>query len=333
MNLTYVVTCSGGNDSVALIQYMQENHKGEFCVLYNDTGWSYDGWTERITKIANMCFEKGIMFHITQSEGMESLVKRKKGWPKPASNMQFCTQELKERPSLLFYQKHDRTIVKLTVDNTSWETEAHPDEMFAFNSKVNKRDKKTGEPIHKTKIEVLDGAELTIVTGRRRQESQNRATLPLWQYESAKHGGRDVYNPLINFDEKERDKYIERFGLTPLPHQSKECFCVCKSKSDLSTEPKDSPWIDRIEKIELEMGHTKNGKPRTMFRPYRCGGAVGIRQVFEWGHGERGWKADHVPEAYKFKGDASVGFGDEYYEETKKALEYARQCDGGFCGG
>lgn len=332
MSFQYVVTCSGGNDSVALIQYMQENHKGEFVVLYNDTGWAYKEWPARIAMIANMCFEKGIMFHTTKSEGMEALVKRKKGWPKPASNMQFCTQELKERPSLLFYEKNDPTILKLTVDDSSWETEAHPDQMFAFNSKANKRDKETGELVHKTKLEVLDGAELIVVTGRRREESQNRRDLGKWQFNSAKHGGRDVYNPLIMFDESKRNEYIVRFGLEPLPHSSRECFCVCKNKEDLSKEPLNSPWIDRIEKIEIDMGHTKNGKPRVMFRPYRCGGAVGIRQVFQWGHGKRGWKADHVPEIYQLKGEGTEGFGDQFYDNTKEGLEFARQCEGGFCG-
>ena len=34
--MKYIVTCSCGNDSIALIQYMQENHKGDFIVLYNE---------------------------------------------------------------------------------------------------------------------------------------------------------------------------------------------------------------------------------------------------------------------------------------------------------
>jgi 3'-phosphoadenosine 5'-phosphosulfate sulfotransferase (PAPS reductase)/FAD synthetase len=281
----FIVTCSGGNDSIALIQFMQENHKGDFEVLYNDTGWARDDWPRRIKSIADKCFNLGIPFHITKSEGMINLVKRKKGWPMPASAMQWCTQELKEKPSNEFYEKQD--------------------------------------PDH----------DLVIVTGRRRAESQNRANLSKWQLESEKHGGRDVYNPLINFDESERDIYIRRFGFEPLPHQSMECYpCVCANKTDLSQMPADDPRIDLIEKTEIEMGFTKNKKPRTMFRPYRVGGGVGIRQAVEWGHGKRGWKAESVPETYEYNEskETTEGGNDIAYSEL---IKDRKQCDGGFCGG
>lgn len=326
--MKYIVTCSGGNDSVALIQFMQDNYKGLFCVLYNDTGWSYDNWETRIAMVSSKCFALGIQFFITKSEGMENLVLRKKGWPMPASNMQFCTQELKERPSLEFYQKHDPTVVRLTVDSKSWETEATAGPMFDFNSKTKEKNK-DGSLKHKTRLEVVHGGEITIVTGRRREESQNRANLPLWQYESAKHGGRDVFNPIINFGEKERDEHIERFGFSPLPHSSKECFCICANKTDLASMPKDHPMVDRVEAIEIKAGFTKNKKPRTMFRPYRVGGGVGIRQAIEWGHGKRGWKSEAVPEIYLYRGESNTSDNDIAYEES---TESTRQCDGGFCG-
>lgn len=281
----YIVACSGGNDSVALIQYMIENYPGEFCVLYNDTGWSYDEWPERISMLIGKCAPFGIKFHVTKSEGMEALVRRKKGWPMPASNMQFCTQELKEKPSLIFY------------------------------------------------ADVDPQGDSVIVTGRRREESSNRASLALWQHSSEKHGGRDVMNPLINVNGSERDEYITRFGIDVLPHSSRECFCVCANKKDMKDIPVDSPWLDRIEAIEIDMGFTRNEKPRTMFRPYRCGGAVGIRQVVTgWGHGPRGWKAPRLPVEYQFKGEASVGASDIAYDtNSKEGVEFSRQCDAGFC--
>ena len=289
LKIKYVVTCSGGNDSIALIQFMQERHKGEYCVLYNDTGWSRKDWPGRIKLIYDKCFDVGVVFHITKSVGMEAIIRKNKGWPMPASNMQWCTQHLKEKPSNEFYEKHD------------------------------------------------PNCDFIIVTGRRRAESQNRANLPLWQYESKKHGGRDVYNPIINFDEDERDIYIRRFGLDPLPHQSMECYpCVCANKSDLAQMPLDDERIDLIEKIEIDLGFTRNGKPRVMFRPYRVGGGVGIRQAIAWGRGERGFKSDYIPNEYKQKGDQCVMFesvSDVAYEiETKEGREFAKQCDGGFCG-
>lgn len=283
--MDYLVACSGGNDSIALIQFMHE--KGhDFGVIYNDTGWARKDWSARITKISNWCFERGIQFFITKSEGMESLVRRKKGWPMPASKMQFCTQELKEKPTLELLSRID------------------PDK------------------------------EITIVTGRRRQESQNRADLPQWQDESPKHDGRECWNPLYLHDEAMRDELIKRAGFEPLPHSSMECYpCVCANKSDMKMMQNDEERISEIESIEISMGFTKNEKPRTMFRPYRAGGGTGIRQVVEWGCGPRGWKADHVPEAYQFKGESSEGESDVAYDEnTKEGREFARQCDGGYCG-
>ena len=320
--MKYIVTCSCGNDSLALVQYMQENHSGEFCVLYNDTGWARDDWPARVKLVADKCFNLGVTFHITKSIGMEAIVRKNKGWPMPASKMQWCTQHLKEGPSNDFYAKQD------------------PD----CNS--------------------------IIVTGRRRAESQNRSSLPLHQIESEKHGGRDVYNPLVSFDEVERNVYIRRFGFEPLSHQSMECYpCVCANKQDLISMGLDESRIALIEKIEVDLGHTRYGKPRTMFRPYRVGYAVGIRDVLNWAN-IVGWKAAGYPEDYKISGidytgydmsnlkgkdakvkytwflagvesqiksgqDMSFDFSthDSAYDiDKKEGVEFAKQCDGGFCG-
>ena len=278
----YIVTCSGGNDSVALVQWMYENHEGEFSVLYNNTGWARDDWQERIEVIRFKCSVLGIRFNETKSEGMISLVKRKKGWPMPASKMQFCTGELKEKPSLEFYKGVD--------------------------------------PNRNT----------IIVTGRRREESQNRASLAMWQHESSKHGGRDVYNPLVSHNENDRDVLIKRFGMDVLRHSSMECYpCVCANKTDLGSMAKDDPRIKLIETVEIEMGHTRNEKPRTMFRPYRVGGGVGIRQAIEWGHGPRGYKSTEIPPDYVYTGNDTDGVNDVAYSED---VFDQNQCDGGFCG-
>lgn len=287
--MKYIVTTSMGNDSIALIQYMRENHKGEFCCLYNDTGWARKDWPKRVSKVTSMCFELGITVHITKSIGMKAIVRKNKGWPMPASKMQWCTQYLKEEPSNDFYDKKD------------------------------------------------PNCELIIVTGRRREESQNRASLGLWQYESEKHGGRDVYNPLVNFKEAQRNELIKRFGLEPLPHQSMECYpCVCSNKQELGQMPLNDKRIDEIERLEIELGFTRNKKPRVMFRPYRVGGGVGIRQAVAWGRGERGFKSTYIPNEYKQPDEQTEFFesvSDVAYEiETAAGREFAKQCDGGFCG-
>ena len=286
--MKYIVGCSGGNDSIANIQLMIDKEL-DFCVVYNDTGWARDDWPARIKIISEWLFGLGVTFHITKSEGLESLVRRKKGWPMPASAMQFCTQELKEKPN-------NELLAKIDPD-----------------------------------------LELVCVTGRRREESQNRADLAEHQEESSKHGGRDVWNPLVRHDEAMRDELINKTPFKPLPHSSMECYpCVCANKTDLSKMPLNDARIDLIESIEIDMGHTRNDKPRTMFRPYRVGGGVGIRQAVAWGRGERGFKSHYTPNEYKLKGEQCLmfeGVSDVAYEiETKEGREFARQCDGGYCG-
>ena len=279
----YLVTCSGGNDSVALIQWMIEGGR-KFAVVYNNTGWASDDWPERMELIKNKLESNNIPFIETNSEGMVNLVSRKKGWPMPASKMQWCTHELKEKPTLKLLEKID------------------------------------------------PNKQLTIVTGRRRQESQNRSDLPLWQPDSSKHGGREVWNPLYLHQVSMRDQLINRFGMQPLPHSSKECWpCVCANKDDLARLSEDPNRIMAIEILELEMGFTKNKKPRTMFRPYRVGNGVGISQAVEWGCGKRGWKSPGCPDAYKYDGIKPLTESDSdiAYEDN---VQFRRQCDGGYCG-
>lgn len=282
--MKYLVASSMGNDSIALIQLMINNGE-DFGVVYNDTGWASEDWNKRVTKASQWLMGLGVTLYITKSEGMEALVRRKKGWPMPASKMQFCTSELKEGPTIKLLDKID------------------PD------------------------------GDLIIVTGRRRDESQNRSTLPLWQYESNKHGGRDVYNPLINYDSLMRDGLLASTPFEPLPHSSQECYpCVCANKQDLSALA--DSRVFEIEAIELSMGFTKNKKPRTMFRPYRVGGGVGIAQAVDWGRGCRGYKSDSIPLQYQYaQQQLSESESDiAYDDDTKEGREFSRQCDGGYCG-
>lgn len=287
--MDYLVCVSGGNDSIALLQFMIDKDL-KFGAAYNDTGWAKDDWHQRIDLMRKFCEANLSKLYITESEGMESLVRRKKGWPMPASAMQFCTGVLKEEPT------------KLLLDD------------------------------------IDPAGELIIVTGRRREESQNRRDLAQYQDDSEKHGGRDVWNPLYLHNTEARDDLINRAGFEILPHQSMECWpCVCANKSDLRLLSNDPARINRIEAIEIDMGHTKNEKPRTMFRPYRVGNGVGIRQAVTWGLSERGkYKAPHYPNEYRMKG-TQQGFFEgatdlAYDQDTKEGREFSRQCDGGYCG-
>lgn len=149
-------------------------------------------------------------------------------------------------------------------------------------------------------LEKLDpNREATVAIGIRREESARRSMWPEFVEESEKHGGRDAWFPLVRVREEERDALVHRAGFKVLPHRSKECFpCINSNRRDLRLL--DEARIAEIEKIEASMGFTKKGKPRTLFRPYRHGGAVGIREVVRWAHSEHG--------KYEPEGSCDSGF-------------------------
>lgn len=127
----------------------------------------------------------------------------------------------------------------------------------------------------------------TAVCGVRRCESPKRATWPEWKEESAAHGGRPLWSPLVAFSDEQRDALLGRAGWEVLPHRSQECYpCVNSARSDLVLV--DEERLAMIERIETELGLSSTGKPRTMFRPNKFMGAVGIREIARWAHAPRG---------------------------------------------
>ena len=127
------------------------------------------------------------------------------------------------------------------------------------------------------------------LVGVRREESKNRANFPEYEEKSDNYGGRDVWAPLVKHKVEARDELLERAGIEPLGTRSMECFpCINSNRTDLRALAKHPDRIIDIARIEKEMGFTGKGKPRTMFRPYRHMGAVGIHEVVKWAMSERG---------------------------------------------
>lgn len=123
--------------------------------------------------------------------------------------------------------------------------------------------------------------------GVRREESRARQAFPEYTENSSRHGGRLLWAPLVRHTRAERDELIQRAGFDVLPHRSMECFpCVNSNRADLRML--DEERVAMIEGIEQSLGVTSEGKPRTMFRPYRHQGATGIREVWRWATSERG---------------------------------------------
>jgi 3'-phosphoadenosine 5'-phosphosulfate sulfotransferase (PAPS reductase)/FAD synthetase len=126
----------------------------------------------------------------------------------------------------------------------------------------------------------------TCVTGVRRQESRNRRSALEWMASSERHGGRELWQPLVRHTAEQRDELIIRAGFEVLGHRSMECYpCVHANINDLRLL--DTDRIALIDTTEKELGHTKKGHPRVMFRPKRHRGATGIQAVVEWANAPR----------------------------------------------
>lgn len=233
----YVIKASYGNDSVALIQWCHEQNLENVAVLYNDTGWSHPAWPRRVEVLEGWVISLGFEPHRTKSIGLEQLVRKKKSWPR--QGIQFCTGELKIKPTLAFMDRID------------------PDKLS------------------------------TSVIGVRREESANRSSFPEFTYASINEGGRDIWAPLVRHSTAERDALLKRAGVIPLPCRSLECWpCINSNRRDL--QQVSEARVAEIEAIEQSLGITSNGKPRTMFRPYRYMGATGIREIVRWANSPRG---------------------------------------------
>jgi 3'-phosphoadenosine 5'-phosphosulfate sulfotransferase (PAPS reductase)/FAD synthetase len=150
------------------------------------------------------------------------------------------------------------------------------------------------EPLSKLQSKLDPEKQATVIIGKRRAESANRANTSEFIFEHPYHNGRAVWHPLFEHSDEERNALLNRAGFDELPHRSDECWpCINANKSDLKRIATEDPArINQIESLEREMGLTSKGKPRTMFRPYRYRGATGIRAMIRWAETERGGDFD-----------------------------------------
>lgn len=118
-----VISSSGGNDSVALIQWAIEQKLPNVHVVFCDTGWAAPGWMFRVEKVHKYAEKHGIKTHIVESFGMAELVRSRKGWPGNAQ--QFCTAHLKGVPFLDWIEKFDeKCVAKVLIGKRRAESEA-----------------------------------------------------------------------------------------------------------------------------------------------------------------------------------------------------------------
>ena len=104
----YVVFCSYGNDSIALLQLLSEyqlQRQAKVYVLYSDTGWADPDWEDRVNRGEAWATAKGFHCARTTSIGFPDLVRKKKIFPRGLA--QFCTSELKIYPAQRWLDQND----------------------------------------------------------------------------------------------------------------------------------------------------------------------------------------------------------------------------------
>lgn len=105
----YVVKCSYGNDSIALIQWLheydQQHPLGKVVVLYNDTGWAANWWPGRVLNGEKLARSYGFIPSQTKAIPWQKLLRKHGAWPDRLRR--FCTEELKIIPTHHWLSVHD----------------------------------------------------------------------------------------------------------------------------------------------------------------------------------------------------------------------------------
>jgi 3'-phosphoadenosine 5'-phosphosulfate sulfotransferase (PAPS reductase)/FAD synthetase len=123
----YILSSSGGNDSIALIQYAREYRFKDVHVVYCNTGWAHSNWPERIARMKALCERYAMTFVELTSVGFEKLVmEEKQYWPSGAgSGQQFCTTFLKKLPINRYMDKVDPDGEAVVLTGIRREESAH----------------------------------------------------------------------------------------------------------------------------------------------------------------------------------------------------------------
>ena len=122
-----IISISGGNDSIAMLQWVIENRDffgdEEFTALYCNTGWAISWWGGRMQKVAAFCQSNNINYAETSAKlGFEDLVRKKGIFPNRIQK--YCTFELKVKPITQwrkenkFTTKNSRVFIGVRADES-----------------------------------------------------------------------------------------------------------------------------------------------------------------------------------------------------------------------
>jgi len=107
-----IISISGGNDSIAMLQWVIENREHfedeRFTATYINTGWAVSWWAERMIRVKAFCEDNDIEYvEIHPELGFEELVRKKGIFPNRVQK--YCTFELKIKPSVKWRKENKHT--------------------------------------------------------------------------------------------------------------------------------------------------------------------------------------------------------------------------------
>ncbi len=144
------------------------------------------------------------------------------------------------------------------------------------------------------------------MTGVRRSESAHRTDAPEHVVESERHGGRELWQPLVRHDDGMRTELLARAGFKVLPHRSRECEpCINANIDELRLLSEDR--IELIDVTEREPGSPPRANLGSCSDQHVEKNAFGIRAVIQWAEAPR--------------------------SRDQMQLFPAGKCDSGYCGG
>lgn len=104
----YVVFCSFGNDSIALLQWAKQEKLERVAVVYTDTRWGSEDWPARVEKGKKWATEElGYRVFCIRTEGLKNLAIGEKGFP--SFTRRWCTRNLKQIPAKKWLDATDPT--------------------------------------------------------------------------------------------------------------------------------------------------------------------------------------------------------------------------------
>jgi len=252
-----MVSISGGNDSIAMLQWVIDNRsfnrsffKGEsFDAVYCNTGWSVSWWADRMLKVKKFCEDNDIKYSETHANpGFEGLVRSKCAFPHQFAK--FCTFELKIKPLISWRQDN-----KFTVRNSRVLLGVRADESKAREGTVSLGERDGYEALYP----------LAYLSDDERDEYIKRTGFTVLEHRSKE------CHPCIFEKTKKKLKTIEEDRITLIEKLEEDVTRYVQAKRILQNNPK---YFE--------------GEVFSMFNSKHLGKKAGIREQIVWANTDKG---------------------------------------------